>query len=316
MPGCQRLSSAPPAGSPVHPVVPRLSRCIQRPGFLHTLAFSFLIACQITLPATADAGADPEQDKLPQTEFHFGTAIRDPYSNPAGTGICDLLVTEAFRRLNLVAVVEHLPAERSLLLANEGVMDGDLMRVPGLDAAFPNLVRVPESLVQFEFVAFAKDATSEAVSWESLKQRQVGLVRGWKILEEHTRTFPFVTRVSTPGLVFALLDSGRADAVLYERLSGQFQLESMGIFGVQAMEPPIEKRGMFLYLHRRHELRVPDILRVLQDMKTDGTYKRLATTALEQRGMTLPSDWIDSSPVAPPDPRLPPGEFGSSLQGE
>ena len=54
-----------------------------------------------------------------------------------------------------------LPAERGLINANAGIEDGDLARITGLEKQYPNLVRVPEKLVDLDFTAFSKQRLPE-----------------------------------------------------------------------------------------------------------------------------------------------------------
>ena len=67
-----------------------------------------------------------------------------PYTNTERTGFLDIIATEAFRRAGLELRLVKLPAERALLLANNGIEDGDLTRIPGLETQYPNLIRVPQ----------------------------------------------------------------------------------------------------------------------------------------------------------------------------
>ncbi len=83
----------------------------------------------------------------------LGTFAGPPLSTPEGTGFYDLVLEEAFARAGYEIKIIQLPAERSLTNANDGITDGDYVRISGLESTYPNLIRVPEKITDFEFVA-------------------------------------------------------------------------------------------------------------------------------------------------------------------
>jgi polar amino acid transport system substrate-binding protein len=100
----------------------------------------------------------------------------------------DLLVKEAFSRIGLEAEIVFNPTGRSLSDVNEGLADGELNRIEGMEKNFPNLVRVPEPNMVMDFVAFSK---KEYIinGWESISDLRIGIVKGWN-LRENTAAFP------------------------------------------------------------------------------------------------------------------------------
>ena len=109
-----------------------------------------------------------------------------------------------------------LPAERALLNANAGIEDGDLARIADLETQYPNLIRVPEKLLDWAFTAFSKDASISA-RWETIRQRQVGHIKGWKIYEQQLAGAPQVVSVDNAAQLFRLLDLNRIEVALYTR---------------------------------------------------------------------------------------------------
>ena len=49
-----------------------------------------------------------------------------------------------------------VPAERALRNVNDGIEDGNFLRIAGMSDKYPELVQVPEKLVVWEFVAFSR----------------------------------------------------------------------------------------------------------------------------------------------------------------
>ena len=198
-----------------------------------------------------------------------------PLSNPKQTGFLDQLVKEAFRRNNLKIVIVRHPAERAITNANEGIDDGDLARIGGITRLYPNLIQVPETVVDFAFVAFTKKVNIKIENWDSLKPYSIGIITGWKILEENTLGIRQRTKVKTPELLFTLLKNNRADIVLYDRIQGLEFIKKKGYHDIHVLENPLDIRKTYLYLNIKHKDLVPKINRAFVNMKKDGTYQRI-----------------------------------------
>lgn len=210
----------------------------------------------------------------------LNTANDSPNSTDDHTGICDRVMTEAFRRMGIKLKIVNLPSERALVNANEGVEDGNFARVEGLDKLYPNLIRVSEEITTFEFVAFSRKATLKTTGWNSLKPYKVGIITGWKILENNIVGVKSITKVRDEKLLFSLLLAGKVDLVVYDRLQGEVVIKQAAAEGIRALEPPLAVRGMFPYLHKRHADLVPKLEQTLRAMKKDGTFNRIVGETL------------------------------------
>lgn len=206
-----------------------------------------------------------------QPSLRIGKNSMPPLSMEDDTGLLDRMLLEVFRRVNRRVEFVILPSERALSEANAGLLDGDHGRVAGLEKNYPNLLRVPEANMEWEFVAFAVKPGIVLKGWESLRSYHVGYIVGWKILEENVKAAS-LTKVTTPQQLFALLKNGRVDLVIFERNGGGYQSREQSISGAYAVEPPLTRQDMFLYLNKKHADLVPALAQAIRDMKTDGTY--------------------------------------------
>lgn len=209
------------------------------------------------------------------TVLELSAADAYPYSSPEGDGVADRIVREAFRRAGVAVRILYAPSERSLVNANEGIVDGEFLRIAGLEQQYPNLVMVPESICEYQFTAFARDRGIRVKGWEGLRPHNVGYITGWKILEKHVTGVKSVTTVRNAEALFELLRGGRADLVIYERLLGEVHLRRTGDKDIHPLSPPLARREMFLYLNRRHESLAPRVARALRQMKQDGSWQRI-----------------------------------------
>jgi len=201
-------------------------------------------------------------------------ANASPFTTLDGKGFLDAVAGEAFRRAGVRLQLVRLPAERGLINANAGIEDGDLSRITGLEAQYPNLVRVPEKLVDWKFTAFSKNAVLPA-SLEGLRTRRVGYIKGWKIFEKQFAGAPNVVSTGDPEQMFRQLQLDRIEVALYEHWQGLSLIQSQGLKGVLALDPPLANCEMFIYLHKRHAALVPRLAEALRGIKAEGLYDRL-----------------------------------------
>jgi len=198
-----------------------------------------------------------------------------PFTTEAGDGFLDIVVGEAFRRAGLRLKLVKLPAERGLINANAGIEDGDLIRIAGLEKNYPNLVRVPEKLLDMHYTAFARQANPTEASWAALEPFTVGHIKGWKIYEQNLKPNTHITTAGDPDQLFAMLDKNRIDVALYERWRGYALAKQMQLQGVRVVEPPLAVREMFIYLNKRHADKAPAIAAALRAIKAEGIYTKV-----------------------------------------
>lgn len=227
------------------------------------------------------------------TVFTLNTFAGPPLSMPDQTGFYDQVLRAAFSRIGMSVAIGHLPAERSLLNADRGIDDGDFARIAGLERLYPNLIMVPEKIDDFEFVAFTKNLQIKTTDWSVLNPYHVGIVRGWKILEEHLAGVRELTTAKNQEQLFLLLKNGRIDAAVYAHKEGLGLLAQLGIADAQALSPPLAIRPMHLYLHKKHAALVEPLVDALRRMKADGSYMAI-------RRQTLSPIFPVEAPVALP----------------
>ncbi len=212
----------------------------------------------------------------------FNITSNPPLNTPQQTGFMDRISTEALHRIGYRLETVKLPAERGLKNTNAGIEDGEMSRIRGLEKLYPNLIRVPEKIMDWEFLVFSRQKIDLDQGWNSLANRYVAYINGWKILENNIPTSAHVTRVRTAEQLFTLLRKKRIDHIIYEHWSGIHYLRQYGLKNITIGQPPLAKREMFIYLHKRHRTLVPQLARALRDMKKDGSYQRIWRRTLSE----------------------------------
>lgn len=203
-----------------------------------------------------------------------------PFTQADGKGIFQLLVKEVFKRMGRKAKVVALASERSLINANAGIDDGNIARVKGMEKQYPNLIRVPEKVLVYDFLAFSRNKDLKIDGWKSLSAYNVAYITGWKILEKNITNAKSITRVRSPKQLFTLLKNDRTEVIIFDRWGGLWWIKSLGL-KVYPLKPPVISKDMFLYMHKKHTAIVPHISKTIAEMKKDGSYQRILDNALQ-----------------------------------
>lgn len=206
----------------------------------------------------------------------IGTGLKPPLvSSEYIVGFLDTLAKQIFMRLDKDLEIIILPAERALINANKGIEDGNLLRIKGLEKRYPNLVRVPEKMMDSEFVGYAVKDIPVKPGWDRLADFIVTFPKGWKIFEKNVTKASDTVLVRDPLQMFKLLKEGKADVALYEKWQGMLQAKKSGLKNYKLLEPSFVTMEMFMYLNKKHQALVPEVSRVLREMKKDGTYQKI-----------------------------------------
>ncbi|MES9873651.1 MAG: transporter substrate-binding domain-containing protein [Candidatus Sedimenticola sp. 6PFRAG7] len=211
--------------------------------------------------------------------FKLNITLTAPLGTQDRQGFLDLVVTEMLHRVGYMPDFEFAHEERGLRALDQGLDDGNLPRVAGLERIYPNILQVPGKVMDFNFQVFSKNPDVVIDDWESLQNYDVAFVTGWKILEKNIKART-ITRVSTSDQLFLLLDRDRTQLVIYEKWQGLELIRKLGLKGIVALEPPLITKEVFLYVNKRHEALIPELAHALEQMKIDGSYQRIEDRTL------------------------------------
>ncbi len=212
-------------------------------------------------------------------KFVINTGNHDPYITDDGGGFYGQITKEMFRRLGIEARLISVPSKRSLINVNEGIDDGNMARIKGIEEKFPNLVRVPEKIIDFEFVVYSAGPEFTVTGWESLRPYEIGFINGWLILERNVASTINIIKLKSPRQLFDMVEKKHLDIIIYERWGALWWINKLGS-SAKLLQPALAKRELFLYLHKKHTHLVPALTQALVDMKKDGTYQRIFNETL------------------------------------
>lgn len=240
---------------------------------MRKLIIYVLISSTLSIVSFATLAQQKDQSsKLP--ELVINTTSKPPFVNKNKDGFVDILASEAFQRAGASLRIVKLPAERGLINANQGILDGDLTRIKGLEKLYNNLIRVPESLRDADFCALSKKPELSTKKGD-LNKHIVGHIKGWKIYEKMVAGSDKVITTDNAEQLFRLLKLNRIDVALYNCINGLALSKKMNIKEINILQPAFPKIKMFLYLNIKHKQLVPKLTKALKDLKAEGVYDRL-----------------------------------------
>ncbi len=125
--------------------------------------------------------------------------------------------------------------------------------------------------------------------WSSIKDYQVGIVRGVGSSEAGTKGMSNVHRATSLEELVRMLDRERFDLLVTDLFSGRVEIKRHRLESrIRPLLPPLERIYIYHYLHERHRALVPQVEAVLREMKDSGELEqlraRLVTQALEKAG--------------------------------
>lgn len=233
-----------------------------------SLALLFSGICISTLFSPTQTFATTEKTLV----INSGSSVPLAINNDSGFYM--VLIQELFDRLKIKVKTIHLPSSRSLKNVAQGIDDGVIARVKGIEKKSPNLIRVPEKVIDLEFVAYTNDANIKIEKWSDLKPYNVAYIRGWKIFDKNVTAYKSLVRAKDSKQMIGLLKNHRVDVVLYQDIPAKYILKKMD-YHPHKQTPALASREMYIYMHKRHIKLVPLIQNELKKIKSDGTYNSL-----------------------------------------
>ncbi len=184
----------------------------------------------------------------------------------------DRILTEAYRRVGVPLKISHLPSKRALINANEGITDGEIMRIKEINKYYPNLLLIPVAFIWVDQVVLSKNISFKVDGCESLRPYKIGIRTGVVSLEECTKGMR-VAKVTRIEQLIQMLDVGRIDILVTgSKLFLLGEIKKCGFSGMKVLTPNLKRLPLYHFLHKKHRDFVPIITKVLKDMEKEGYF--------------------------------------------
>jgi len=197
--------------------------------------------------------------------------------------IGEKIMDEAYKRVDNIEIkIIEQPAARALVTANSGEVDGELARIESLSSKLHNLIRLPTLIMNFDIVCFIKNKEIIIDNVESLIPYRVGVQRGYVQVENVSDFLPKREIVTSNDSLFKMLESGRLDVVITDRVNGEITLEKLGFRTISSTGPVLETLPLYHYLHKKNKKLVPKLSRVLSEMERDGVIEKITIDTIKK----------------------------------
>lgn len=175
-------------------------------------------------------------------------------------------VEAAARRAGIGVRVRDLPAERGMVLVNEGQLDGAIGRTMLAASSYPNLVAVPEPIFHYAPTAYAYKRFDVSKGWKSLRGHTLCMRRGYNFTEQRTAGLPR-QRLDNDASLLRMLKAGGCDIAILGRSNKEVRTMQAHDPDLLQLLPPLEEVPLYLFLHKRHAALAPRLAEALRQVK-------------------------------------------------
>lgn len=176
-----------------------------------------------------------------------------------------------------------LPPARSLIMANNGNVDGELFRSYRIEENYRKLIRVPVVLGYGEIVVMTQKKYMVVENWSDLEKYSIASLIGVPIIEEKTRGSNIYFLSGADNLILQVL-TGHTEAVVAPKsvlLAGLDSLVANGIHkklpidDLYFLDSPLERNAYYHYLNEKNIDLLEGITKALVHLEEDGILRAI-----------------------------------------
>lgn len=186
-----------------------------------------------------------------------------------------LVMTEIYKRIGYDMKIVRFPGKRSLVEANLGTTDGELLRIQAIENQYPNLVRIPYAIGRLTASTLIRSGQPQITALSQRQGKRVGIIRGIEYTNLLTKNLDRQILNNIDGLFNTLL-IGRVDVVLFPEQDARKYIERHGLENEIEMSPhPIVEMSLYHYLHKDSRAIVETLAKEIQRMTKNGDLENL-----------------------------------------
>ncbi|GHE87788.1 substrate-binding periplasmic protein [Thalassotalea profundi] len=221
------------------------------------------------------------------TEYQFASI-----ENLDEQAIGEIVLTEVYHRLGYKISITPFSGKRAEYEANEGLKDGEIMRVWSYGEKNKNLIRVPTPYLTLTTIAFVKSENNITLEHNNdLANYNVARVMGLKHTEEITQGMPNVVEANSTVNMLQLLEQNIVDIALTDYIDGMWALSKLKReHNIIVYPRPLAYLGLYHYLHKKHIDLVEKVDREIKAMKISGELAKITQKARNEIFVGIPSE--------------------------
>lgn len=178
------------------------------------------------------------------------------------------VLKEAYSRIGEEVQFELFPIERSVVVANDGITDGELARMAGIQKKYPNLIQVSVPVSSFDIFVYSRFQIFTVKGWQSLKPYKFDFIYGFKYAEKMSKGMN-TSRIKSRFQALSKLNEGRSH-LFVGVLSTECAIKRFKFTHIKRLTPPLDKVVMYHYLHKKNKNIVKKLETVLSNMQKNG----------------------------------------------
>ncbi|MDE1464699.1 substrate-binding periplasmic protein [Spartinivicinus poritis] len=212
----------------------------------------------------------------------LGGQLSEPYHTRLRDGLVDQYLQLIFEMLNCQLKIISLPAERALLEANRGKIDGDFVLLSDIDkASYPELLKVTPSYFSF-FMAYV---SFDDIKYEELSSYRIGVITGMPIAAESLSNIK-VVRVKHYEQLIELLRRKRLHVAVLPIAVAYYYKKISCLNNLKIEVKPELKVNLYIYLNKRRANLVEPLSTAIENFKHSRKYQELVRKFLK-KGLEL-----------------------------
>ncbi|MET0101333.1 MAG: transporter substrate-binding domain-containing protein [Sedimenticola sp.] len=185
------------------------------------------------------------------------------------------VVEEAYRRIGLNVEFVHFSGNRSIVEANAGKTDGEVSRLRFVLKKFTNLRIVPAPLFSSELVAITNDPRIEISNWKSLSPYKIVAPESFRLVWNRLKSHNDAHKVSNTLEALERLLNNQAKVAVVNRYEADRLMVIFQFSNPMIKTTLLESHPIYHFVHKKNERLIPDLTRALEEMKNDGTLKKI-----------------------------------------
>lgn len=196
-----------------------------------------------------------------------------PSNTPQAAYVIELLSAVYKQHGYNIALIDF-PSDKALNAANEGILDGQLGRISDIERLYPNLVRLPTPLFNFNLLLINK--RNKCTDCQINQFKSVSIVSNYVAATTYLKSMNFqgdIVDVHSIKTQLALLNQNKIDSIIV--LDFQLNTQVGSLSGEEYQIQIINKTNSYHFLHNKNPELVEKISLTLQAFEKNGFLTQL-----------------------------------------
>jgi len=195
--------------------------------------------------------------------------------------VSEKVMGRIYKQLQIPWRLLRIPTDDALHGANSGVVDGELVRIKGVENTLNRLQRIPYPIGTARVVAYTLKEAEAIQGLADLAGKRLALIRGVALTDKLAQGLEKRYADTIEG-GFRMLDNRQADVVVTFQLDIERFLESEDKVGNYVSSKPLVQADLFHYIHKRNGELIERLSRHMKRLKQSGELQQMIDQAEDE----------------------------------